>query len=71
LVAVDHARSLWRGLAPVVKLAALPVTFFVFKIVAPRWAFVSSILRWLPPALANLRSQAMSSPAGHARPRPE
>ena len=67
---IDTAWSLWRGLGPLVKLAALPLGAVAARTVASRPGVFRTILRWAPPVLSALsafrqmRRPAPASPAG-------
>lgn len=67
LVWIDTAWSLWRRLAPLVKLAVLPLGAFAARAAIPRLGIIRTILRWVPPvlgAVSAFRRMRRPSPAG-------
>jgi len=67
LVWIDTAWSLWRRLAPLVKLAALPLGAVAARTVIPRLGIIRTILRWAPPvlgAVSAFRRLRRPAPAG-------
>jgi len=66
LVWIDTAWSLWRRLAPLVKLAALPLGAVFTRAAASRPGVLRTILRWAPPvlgAISAFRRMRRPSPA--------
>jgi len=69
LVWIDTALSLWRSLAPLVKLAALPLGAVAARAVASRPGVFRTILRWAPPVLSAISAfRQMRRPASAPQP---
>jgi hypothetical protein len=67
LVWIDTALSLWRSLAPLVKLVALPLGAVATRAAVSRPGMLRTILRWAPPvlgAVAAFRRMQRPAPAG-------
>ena len=68
LVWFDTAWSLWCRLAPLVKLAAVPLGAMATRAAASRPGVLRTILRWAPPVLSAVtafRGMRRPSPAPH------
>ncbi len=66
---VDRALATWRRIAPLARLAAVPLTFLLTRTLFSRLKFIGPLVRWAPIAFSAarglgtvLKSQVRSAP---------
>jgi hypothetical protein len=56
LAGLDRLLTVWRGMGPAVKLAAVPAAFLALRSVSSHWQPMARLFRWLPFTLSVVRS---------------